>query len=59
MQMAQANASLAARLPELEAAPEPRESGLSASEERGTGDEEVPPEPEQRRSWLNRFFFGK
>jgi hypothetical protein len=46
------------RIPAIEEAPsEPRESDVGASEERGTGD--VPPEPEQRRSWLHRFFFGK
>jgi hypothetical protein len=33
MQMAQANATLAARVSELEAAPEPRESSETASEE--------------------------
>jgi hypothetical protein len=47
------------RIPALEEAPpEPRESDVGASEERSTGDV-VPPEPEQRRSWLHRFFFGK
>jgi hypothetical protein len=47
------------RIPAIEEAPsEPRESDVGASEERGTGDD-VPPEPEQRRSWLHRFFFGK
>src|SRR5215212_4511116 len=46
------------RIPALEEAPsEPRESDLSASEERGS-DGGVPPGPEQRRSWLYRFFFG-
>jgi len=49
------------RIPALEeaqpeAAREPRESDISASEERGEG--EAPPEQEQRRSWLHRFFFG-
>jgi hypothetical protein len=35
---------------------EPREFDLTISEDRGNG--EVPLEPEQRRSWLYRFFFG-
>ncbi len=52
--------TMAQRIPELEpakeAAPEHRESPVSATEERG-GDE-VPPEQEQRRSWPRRFFFG-
>ena len=48
--------TMAQRIPELEAPTEPRESDISASEERGEGD--VPPEQEQRRSWLHRFFFG-
>jgi hypothetical protein len=56
MQMAQANAALAARVPELEAPSEPRESDVSASQERGGAD--GPPEQERRRSWLHRFFFG-
>ena len=45
------------RIPAIEESPpEPRESDISASEERGEGD--APPEQEQRRSWLYRFFFG-
>lgn len=52
MQMAQ-------RIPELEAPPEPRESPQVASEGAGTGN--VPDSqdgPQERRSWLYRFFFG-
>ena len=51
--------SLAQRIPELEASPEPRESQVTAS---GAADKSTPPpeqqEPSQRRSWLYRFFFG-
>jgi len=51
--------SLTQRIPELEAAPEPRESHASPPEEVvGRG---VPPGakvPSQRRSWLYRFFVG-
>jgi hypothetical protein len=57
MQMAQANATLAARVPELEAPREARDGDLTASEERGKA-EEASPEQEPRRSWLYRFFFG-
>jgi hypothetical protein len=53
MQMAQANATLAARVPELEAAREPRESPAASSQEQG--DANVPPE---RRSWWQRWFGG-
>ena len=51
MQMAQ-------RIPELEAASEPRESPETAS--KGTDRGEAPPEqePAQQCSWLYRFFFG-
>ena len=52
MQMAQ-------RIPELEAAPEPREATDAASE--GTDRVETiqeAPELSERRSWLSRFFFG-
>jgi hypothetical protein len=51
--------SLMQRVPELEAAPEPRYAPEVAAEGAGRGD--VPPEqqePPQRRSWLYRFFFG-
>jgi len=58
MQMAQASAALAARVPQLEA-PEPRESTVAASEGTTNGDTlSKPQEPAQRRSWLYRFFFG-
>ena len=55
--------SLTQRIPELEApaSPEPRESDVSASKERGRA-EEAPPEQEKRsesRSWLYRLFFGQ
>jgi hypothetical protein len=51
--------TMAQRIPELEAAPEPRESSEAPSEERGgsdtpSGKEEFP----QRRSWLSLFLFG-
>jgi hypothetical protein len=58
MQLSQASAALAARVPELEAT-ESRESPMAFSEGAGNGD--LPPEqqqPSQRRSWLYRFFFG-
>ena len=55
MQMAQANASLAARLPELEAAPEPREGPETVSAE-GEG-VEVPLAEKKPTSWW-RWFFG-
>jgi hypothetical protein len=49
--------SLTQRIPELEAAPEPRDAPerdtQGASKATAT-----PPEPEQRRSWLYRFFLG-
>jgi hypothetical protein len=48
-------AGLVQRVPELEAAPEPRESLETATEEATEGD--APPEP-TKRSWLYRFFFG-
>jgi excisionase family DNA binding protein len=50
------------RIPAIEEAPspEPRESDLTASEEPGgvRRGRPVSQEPEQRRSWLYRFFFG-
>jgi hypothetical protein len=52
MQMAQANAALAARVPELEA-PGGRENGASEPPEEGVG--VVDKEPE-KRSWWRRFF---
>jgi len=52
---------LVQRVPELEPAreapPEPREAPETDTESTGNGDD-VPPEQEQRRSWLHRFFFG-
>jgi hypothetical protein len=59
MQMAQANAALAARVPELEAASGQREAPETPSEEADKGN--APPEsqePIEHRSWLYRFFFG-
>ncbi len=59
MQMAQANASLAARVPELEAAPAPREAPEAAPEGTDSGDViSKPQEAVERRSWLYRFFLG-
>src|SRR5215212_3464197 len=58
-QLTQANATLAQRVPELEAPTERREAPVSSSEETDKG--KVPPEqeePSQSRSWLHRFFFG-
>jgi excisionase family DNA binding protein len=49
--------SLTQRIPELDAASEPRESGVSASEGRG-GADDVPPEPEKPVSWWRRLFGG-
>jgi hypothetical protein len=58
MQMAQANASLAARVPELEASTEAREFPESASESTPhvMGREEERGKP--RRSWWARVFLG-
>lgn len=58
MQLSQANSEMARTVRELEAGPAQRGSPETAEEDRGNGD--VPPEqePEQRRSWLYRFFFG-
>ncbi len=59
MQMAQANASLAARVPELEAAPGQREAREAAPEGTDSGDViPRPQKPSDQRSWLYRFFFG-
>ncbi len=49
--------SLTHRIPELEPAPEPREAPETATEETAKGSSGAS-EPEQRRSWLYRFFFG-
>jgi excisionase family DNA binding protein len=48
--------SLTQRIPELEAAPEPQEFPEKPPE--AFGKDEGSLEPEQRRSWLYRFFFG-
>jgi hypothetical protein len=56
-QLTQANATLAQRVPELEAPAEPLESPVTASEEADKG--QVPPEqqePSQRRSFWRQFF---
>jgi len=55
MRMAQANASLTQRIPELEAPPEPRDA-VKVSETSGNGTREDTQEPLQRRSWLLRWF---
>jgi DNA-binding transcriptional MerR regulator len=46
--------ALTQRIPELEPAPEPRESTVSASEDTAKGDD-VPPDTE-KRSWWQRMF---
>jgi hypothetical protein len=56
MQLSQANSEMARTVRELEAAPAQRASSEPA--EGGPENGAVPPEPEQRRSWLYRFFFG-
>jgi hypothetical protein len=56
-QLTQANATLAQRVPELEAPREQREGPVTASEEADKGS--MPPEqqePSQRRSWWRAFF---
>ncbi len=54
--------SLMQRVPEIEPAPEPRETPVTPSEDtKGTakgGSSAEQQEPAQRRSWLYRFFFG-
>ena len=62
-QLTQANAALARKVPELEAAPdlppEQRESSVTSSSEQGNdGVGGGRQESEQRRSWLSRFFYG-
>jgi hypothetical protein len=58
-QLSQANATLAQRVPELEAATEPREAPVTSSEEADKGPTpQEQQEPSERRSWLHRFFFG-
>ncbi len=54
MQMAQANATLAARVPELEAPQEPAESSETDSKEADKG--AAPPAKGERRSWWRRLF---
>jgi hypothetical protein len=48
--------SLTHRIPELEASTEPREAPEMSTESAAKGG--GPSEPEQRRSWLYRLFFG-
>jgi hypothetical protein len=51
--------SLTQRIPELEAATEPREVFESATQAKGKGAaSREDQEPSQGRSWLHRFFFG-
>jgi hypothetical protein len=52
-------AGLVQRVPELEAAPEPRESPQTASEHQGSGT--APPEDggAEKRSWWRRVFLGE
>jgi predicted ArsR family transcriptional regulator len=61
-QLTQANATLAARIPELEAPTEPRESPESAGEPSDTTEPrsatEGQQEPTLRRSWWRRMFGG-
>src|SRR5215207_1336522 len=62
VQLSQANAALAQRVPELEAAQGPREGHVTDSEDYAPSTQERPisseQETSQRRSWLHRFFFG-
>src|SRR5215210_5176078 len=56
-QLTQANATLAARIPELEAPSQPRESPESASENPGaTPPPQEQEEPSSRPSWWRRWF---
>jgi hypothetical protein len=61
-QLTQANATLAARIPELEAPTEPREPPESAGEPSDTAEPrsttEEQQEPTLRRSWWRRMFGG-
>src|SRR3954452_24519952 len=50
--------SLTQRIPELEAAQGPRNASGAVTQEAYNGNAPASPEPEQRRSWLYRFFFG-
>ncbi len=49
--------SLTNRIPELESVQEPREAPERVTKTTGNSSD-VPPEQEQPRSWLSRFFFG-
>ena len=49
--------SLTQRIPELEPVQEPREAPETVTKATGNSTD-VPPEQNQRRSWLSRFFFG-
>ncbi len=49
--------SLTNRIPELESVQEPREAPERVTKTTGNSSD-VPPEQDQRRSWLSRFFFG-
>ncbi len=55
--------ALAQRVPELEAAPEPREAPQTAAADDGGSEPHTTPQEAprdaQRRSWLHRFFFGE
>jgi excisionase family DNA binding protein len=48
--------TLAQRVPELEAAPEPRESPVTSSEQQGSGTARSDDGEMQKRSWWKRFF---
>jgi hypothetical protein len=55
-QLTQANATLAQRMPELEAPPEPQESSERASEDPYIHARPAPDHPVERPSWWRRFF---
>ena len=55
-QLTHANATLAQRVPELEAATEPRESPVSVAEDTDNTGPPEQQEPSQRRSWWRAFF---
>jgi predicted ArsR family transcriptional regulator len=55
-QLTQANATLARRVPELEASPEATGAPEKASEGAGSDIPEERQEPSQRRSWWREFF---
>jgi hypothetical protein len=62
-QLTQANAALAARVPELEAPPEPREAPVTATEEPDSGEPRPATEgpqtgTERRSSWWRRLVLG-